>query len=520
MHGNVWEWCEDLWLDTIYKDYKRPGYNLPCGTAVDPVNTDRPQTSTNDFHAIRGGSWYNGDLPCRSSNRSYWDREDAACYIGFRLARDAHAEAHPAARADYEAEQAAINRIESAGGTLYSSRGIDIEVRFEGDNFDEAALPSLQLLPDLRRLVIAWRTRDAVLSQTGLNEIAKLSKLQTLDFAGSLEPKKVDLSVLTRLPDLQILKFPRTAPLVDDQLTALQDFTSLTEFQCFGTEGGLTDRGIAALSGNRSLESLHVFENQATGGFLADFIGCPLRSFQSTAIYNADGLMTDASAKHLATFDQLETLRLERFPQVGRATMQAIGKLHALRQVSLEECSGLADEDYHDLQNLSRLDELNLINSNAADAAATAIASIPRIRKVRIDSDQLTDNAVSEIATVFSIQELRLMSPLISDEGLRSIGRVNRLREFTIGSDQITGTGLGPICNLPELRDLSPYIASADGCCFRSLVAGQELTEAATCASWTPAACSTHGRWDDENEQSHMVAGIVVASQRHGHDRS
>ena len=50
MHGNAWEWCQDLWLDTVYKNYKRPQkHQSVTGIALNPINLDQPQTEAKRF---------------------------------------------------------------------------------------------------------------------------------------------------------------------------------------------------------------------------------------------------------------------------------------------------------------------------------------------------------------------------------------------------------------------------------------------------------------------------------------
>ena len=53
MHGNVWEWCEDL-----YGDYTSDHVNNPKGP------------SSGSRRVYRGGSWYRSARYCRSANRS------------------------------------------------------------------------------------------------------------------------------------------------------------------------------------------------------------------------------------------------------------------------------------------------------------------------------------------------------------------------------------------------------------------------------------------------------------------
>ena len=475
MHGNVWEWCEDLWLDTIYKDYRRPRYDQPNQVAVDPVNSDRPQTPTNDFHTIRGGSWFNGDLFVRSANRTYWDRQDAACYVGFRLARDVGSNASLNSRKAYDAEQAAIRHIEAAGGKLYSSRGLDLEVRFEGESFDESALRRLGHLPNLQRLRISWRKRDAVLSQAGLDAIAGLPGLRSLEFSGAIDPDMVDLSVLTRLQSLQVLKFPRSAPLNDGHLASLAGFKSLVEFQCFGTSGGLTDKGISRLRKNPQLEILSVWENQATGAFLRDYVHCPLQSLTSTPLYNGKGAFTDEHAAVLSAFPQMISLTLNGQDLLTGGTLEIIGQLSRLQRLGLDGCVGFADEDFASLAALQRLQELYLTETRAGDAAAAAIAEIPRIRSVHIGNDRLTDRGVAKLSRAFSIRELKLQSNAVTDVALLALGRVNRLESLTVMSGQVTGSGLGPLGKLAQLRDLSLITPGLTDAAFDYLVQARSI---------------------------------------------
>jgi formylglycine-generating enzyme required for sulfatase activity len=74
MHGNVWEWCEDVW----HSDYN--------GAPVD--GSAWLAGGKQSSHAVRGGSWNSHPFSCRSANRlmmlsgvRYYD-------LGFRLACD------------------------------------------------------------------------------------------------------------------------------------------------------------------------------------------------------------------------------------------------------------------------------------------------------------------------------------------------------------------------------------------------------------------------------------------------
>ena len=68
MHGNVWEWCQDL-----YSDY-------PSGAVTDPVGAEQGSR-----RVFRGGSWDRDAEYCRSANRSNHVPANRSGDIGLRL---------------------------------------------------------------------------------------------------------------------------------------------------------------------------------------------------------------------------------------------------------------------------------------------------------------------------------------------------------------------------------------------------------------------------------------------------
>ena len=71
MSGNLWEWCQDQWIN----DYK----NGP--------RDSQPRTSNSSYRVIRGGGWYNDASFCRSAARTYNTPTTRSGSIGFRVAR-------------------------------------------------------------------------------------------------------------------------------------------------------------------------------------------------------------------------------------------------------------------------------------------------------------------------------------------------------------------------------------------------------------------------------------------------
>jgi formylglycine-generating enzyme required for sulfatase activity len=72
MHGNVWEWCWD-----IYGPYSLAAQKNPDGA------------TTGNYRVERGGSWSNNIRDLRSANRAYHDPAGRGAYLGFRVIRPA-----------------------------------------------------------------------------------------------------------------------------------------------------------------------------------------------------------------------------------------------------------------------------------------------------------------------------------------------------------------------------------------------------------------------------------------------
>ncbi|MGB8980936.1 MAG: formylglycine-generating enzyme family protein [Anaerolineales bacterium] len=73
MHGNLWEWCADNWLDD-YSSSPRDGSSY--------------QNKDSRVRVVRGGSWHEPPDLCRSATRLRVLQSDAEEVIGFRVVCD------------------------------------------------------------------------------------------------------------------------------------------------------------------------------------------------------------------------------------------------------------------------------------------------------------------------------------------------------------------------------------------------------------------------------------------------
>jgi formylglycine-generating enzyme required for sulfatase activity len=70
MHGNLWEWCEDNWLD----DY-----------SSSPRDHSSYQNVKSLYRVVRGGSWHEPPRLCRSASRLRVLQSEADEFMGFRV---------------------------------------------------------------------------------------------------------------------------------------------------------------------------------------------------------------------------------------------------------------------------------------------------------------------------------------------------------------------------------------------------------------------------------------------------
>jgi formylglycine-generating enzyme required for sulfatase activity len=70
LHGSMWEWCQDWYGDSYYKE----------SPPVDPTGP-----ASGKFRVLRGGSWFSIGLDCRSCNRSRYEPTERSEVTGFRV---------------------------------------------------------------------------------------------------------------------------------------------------------------------------------------------------------------------------------------------------------------------------------------------------------------------------------------------------------------------------------------------------------------------------------------------------
>ena len=79
IHGNVWEWCLDEFLE-----YSKKSSNLK-NNGSEPYGDMNVNQNDNRSRALRGGSWFGSDIFCRSAFRGWYYADSRSRDLGFRV---------------------------------------------------------------------------------------------------------------------------------------------------------------------------------------------------------------------------------------------------------------------------------------------------------------------------------------------------------------------------------------------------------------------------------------------------
>jgi hypothetical protein len=116
----------------------------------------------------------------------------------------------------------------------------------------------------------------------------------------------------------------------------------------------------------------------------------------------------------------------------------------------------LADDDVKGFARFSRLEKLNLYETDLGDDAISSLAALPAVTTLCIRATKLTDRGFERLRDFPKLTHLEISrAELLTDEGLRHVGSLKSLTVLELRvCPKITDQGLRALSGLVELDDL------------------------------------------------------------------
>jgi sulfatase modifying factor 1 len=445
LYGNVWEWCEDRYLDTAYAAYQRGGYQTLRKRAIDPIQQEAG--GDGDWRVIRGGSWFNAPIQCRSSVRGYFEAVDSASYLGFRVAREAPPEKIAAAQTRFERSQAAHATLERLTGGLRERRDGRLTVQLRMNLLTDELFTALA---DLDESVDVQLDGGGKLTGQDISALAKTKLLTGLSLGGTGPGlSDNDFAVLSQHPELEELQINGSPQLTNKLIGHFKLLTQLESLQLEGT--AITDDGLQELPPLTKLKSLYLNGTASAGLVLQRCSGSPLERAGFSKL-------NDAGATLLGTFRSLRDISLSGSPISGLG-LTSVASLPQLQRLELTGCTELADADFAVLGKCYDLRYVNFTKTAAGDKTLAGLVSLNNLTDTHLGSPQLTDAGVQQLCGIVSLTSFTIQPEAIevTDAAFSDLWRLVNLTHLSIYAPRVTGTGLAALKELPKLESLGLY---------------------------------------------------------------
>lgn len=320
--------------------------------------------------------------------------------------------------------------------------------------------------PEMNRLVIGSDVSD-----TNLQQLAKLTHLRTLSLSGDRSLTDTGFQALRNLTNLEELDLSYM-PLSDQAWPIIRHFPRLRHLRISASSA--TGFGLAALSELKELRTLEIeraFEtNGIDPGALSSLRKCP----GLTRLWLDNGLITDGILKALRECGQLRALSTDpisdyQLPEwVSDRESPPISS--PARKLYFGGNDQVTDAGLAELATLTELEELTLDASGVRGPGLKSLANLPRLKSLSIDISDDVLEALNEV------EQLHLLPGMFGRDGGRPVDAkdvvrfdIPAVREVNRGP--VTARGLAALKPLTQLHTLRYFSADhqVDDDCMKAL---------------------------------------------------
>jgi len=333
-----------------------------------------------------------------------------------------------------------------------------------------------RLIDVIREHRISSVVANGLMTDTILGKLANLDHVTHLRLGGSRELTDDGLLQLARMPQLQLLdlsEYPG-GKLTDRGLEVLRHLPNLREFE-MTWQSGISDVGVRNLRSCDQLERVNLMGSPTGDGAIEALQGkCRLRQFSTGR------LTTDAGLRFLQNFPLLKqwpepatgncaakktgvTLLLDGpFTNSGLASLAGLSGIQELDL--FWHVSRISADGFAHLVQLPNLVALGCDGKLSSDAAMVHIATMPRLRRLRIQESVATDDGFVELSKSQSIESIwGRECPNFGERGFLAFARMPSLRGLGIGLGKVSDGALSALPLFPALRELTPIGVQDEG---------------------------------------------------------
>ncbi|WP_435021058.1 leucine-rich repeat domain-containing protein [Tundrisphaera sp. TA3] len=350
------------------------------------------------------------------------------------------------ARRDREQAEA-IAAIEAAGGSVIRARDWP------------AARPSnsraVKFLPigivriiglDFSDQVVAVQGRGK-LDDAAMSHVARLGGLESVNLDGCKGVTDAGLAQLTGLRRLRSLALPGTVATG----SSLRHLAGLHELQLLDLVGvPLADADLAHLAGLRQMRKLSISGESLTDAGLVHVRG--LTSMERFGITDAPKV-TGEGFVHLRGWVRLESINMTG---TGVAGLEKLPTLPALYNIYLSR-TAVTDAGLAPITRVAGLLTLELAETAITDACLTTIGKLPRLMNLNLKQTKITDDGLARIAGLTRIADLNLEGTAIGDAGLPHLAAMASLQRLFLGETRVSDAGLPLLAPLTQCSLVGAY---------------------------------------------------------------
>ncbi len=260
---------------------------------------------------------------------------------------------------------------------------------FDFRSFEDLSDSGLEALADLHGVEELWlNSHDGdSFSSACLNSISRMSGLVRMETGGRI----IDNFALSRLGGMSKLEslYLGSGIADDGGLESLASSRSLKELAVTNF-GGITSRGIQAVSRIHSLEKLHLG--------LHDL---PLGAY--------------------ASLGEMPRLKEFNVNYAGDEVFESVSQVDTIESVMIMYCHRVTDQAIHSIERLPNLRELSIWSGSITDASCESIRRMHSIEKLLFYRRDITDSGIRLLATLPHLKSIDLQENLnVSRESLKA----------------------------------------------------------------------------------------------------